>query len=949
LPIHIRSSLVGAFVLAGCLLLAGAALAQSTTGVLKGEVVDQADTPLTGVKLNLSSDSLQGSREGATTEDGRFRFMALPPGTYRLDVEKEGFKTIIRTNLVVSQGRTVSIKLVMELPEVGETVEVIDRRPLIDTESTTQSMTLNADFLKNLPSGRSFQDVVQFLPGVTGGGNANIGGGTSQSNQYYLDGSSTTDPVTGTFSMNFNFDAIEDLEVITAGYDARYNQGLGGTINIVTKSGGNTFEGTFSGYVETTGLQQSGNQYVNQARTQFTSVEANASLGGPIIKDRFWFFLSYQYTHQDWLLRSGEDVGRDYAQFPLVPRKWNSHYILAKLTAQPFARNKFTLTFRTDPSDISNLDRTGLGNMSSFDEYSISDALLLWRQGGLGASLSHELQIGGRAVLDTTVSYSYSTIFIQPQSWKNCQERDEDRFCLDEDKQGIETWGGFGPAGGGLNTATSYYNFNRRHNLTIQSDLSIGIDRFLGSHSLDAGALVQPLWEVYDWGYRGNEILVQLPEDSDRDGIYQTEEVSNLSAYTNDGRYVLVDNVPERTPGVVFNAYLQDRWTPTRGLLVAIGLRYMRANLQNNLGDVIIDTNALSWGATLGWDPFRDGKTYLMGSYAQIVDPGILELSGYLNRTTFNFEYYPWDAEQQKWSEDSSRASSPGSNITHPDFVPARNHEIFVRVQREIARDLSAEVSFLYRTFTNMWEDDEVNVLWNHNGTDTVGFRNGVATDVARLRTPQDGYRNYWAFSLVVHKQMSDNFELLASYTYSRISANTAGRGFGDRVGLSRDMDNPTQRWHENGIATSDQPHVFKVSASYDNPTVWKVSEKFSMGYALGGIIDFRSGVPLNRLQVNNWTESYSNYVFKRGTRERLPARLDLDLRASLALKIVGTQVDIIVQVFNLLNSLDVIGADPRALDADGEVVEGSSGAVFATPTDYSLPRRFEVGLRLTF
>ena len=139
------------------------------------------------------------------------------------------------------------------------------------------------------------------------------------------------------------------------------------------------------------------------------------------------------------------------------------------------------------------------------------------------------------------------------------------------------------------------------------------------------------------------------------------------------------------------------------------------------------------------------------------------------------------------------------------------------------------------------------------------------------------------------------------------------------------------------------------MSASYDNPTVWKVSEKFSLGYALGGVIDFRSGVPMNRLQANNWTDSYSNYVFKRGTRERMPARLDLDIRASLALKIAGTQVDIVVQAFNLLNSLDIVAADQRALDGEGEVVEGNNGAVYATPTSYTFPRRFEVGLRLSF
>jgi len=122
------------------------------------------------------------------------------------------------------------------------------------------------------------------------------------------------------------------------------------------------------------------------------------------------------------------------------------------------------------------------------------------------------------------------------------------------------------------------------------------------------------------------------------------------------------------------------------------------------------------------------------------------------------------------------------------------------------------------------------------------------------------------------------------------------------------------------------------------------------MGYAIGGVMDFASGVPLDRLQRNEWYGSYTNYVFKRGTRERLPAYLNLDLRASLALSIAGTQVDIIVQSFNLLNNLDIASADRRAIDENGDVIERNfGGPTFASPTSYYLPRRFEVGVRFSF
>ncbi len=933
-PLH---SLAVLLVLAA-LLLPSTLFAQATTATLKGEIVDQSDSPLEGVKLTLTSENLQGSRDAVTAADGLFRFLALPPGTYRVDVEKEGFKTIIRSNLSLSVGRSLNIRLVMELPEVGETVEVIDRRPVIDTEQTTQSMTLGADFLGNLPSGRSFQDAVQFLPGVTGGSNPNISGGAMQSNQYYLDGASTTDPVTGTFSMNFNFDAIEDLEVITAGYDARYNQGLGGTINIVTKSGGNTFEGDFSGYLQSTGFTQSGSEYLSLARNEFTSLNLNASLGGPIVKDRFWFYLAYQHRRTTRLSQSGLDIGRDFARYPMLPLVANSHFILAKLTAQPVARNKFTLSFRADPTTFEN-------DLQSV--FTVGEGERMWRQGGFSVSLAHEARIGGRAVLTTTAFYQNSSIFLEPVLWKDCDERDPIGRCLDADKQQNAIWANQG----GLNHGSlGNYNLSRRNRFSIKSDFELGIDRLLGSHTFNAGVEFAPVWHTSDFGYIGNKVFVKQPVDANSDGTLSVDEVSNLEGYRNEARYVVVNSDREHELGLVFNGYVQDRWLPVRGLSINAGARYLRARLRNNIEQAIIDSSAVSWGVGAAWDPFRDGKTRLSANWAQIADPGFLELSGYLNQNTFNFEFYPWDAAQQKWQEESTRASTPASNISHPDFVVARSNELFLSVQREIARDLGAEFNFVYRTFTHMWEDDEVNVLWNDDGTDSVGFRNGIAEDIYRLRTPQESKRDYWAMTLIVRKQLSDNFQMLGSYTYSRLVANSAGRSAGDRIGLSPDFDNPTQRYYEDGIAGSDQPHVFKLQAAYDNPNVWKLAEKFSMGYSIGGAMDFRSGTPINRLQYNAWRQGYGNYVAKRGTQERLPAYLGLDLRAALAMSIAGTQVDIILQVFNILNSLDVLSADQRALTSAGLPVFGTqSGAVFAQPTSYQSPRRFELGVRFSF
>jgi len=912
------------------LLFTSTALAQTTTGALKGEVVDQADQPMAGVSLTLTGDNLIGGAQQVTTgEDGRFRFLGLPPGVYRMDVEKEGFKTIIRQNLAVSMGRSVSIRLVMEVPEVGETVTVEDRRPVVDTETTAQSITLNNEFLQNLPTARSFQDVVQFLPGVTGGANPNINGGTLQSNRYYLDGTNTTDPVTGTFSMNFNFDAIEDLEVITAGYDARYDQGLGGTINIVTKSGGNTFEGDFSGYLATTALQAKGGEYAPITNpSESISADLYASLGGPIVKDRFWFFLSYTFQHTTRWAAARADVGRDYGLFPLTPQKTNFHGIMLKLTAQPAARHKLTFTFRSDPTSFQNITQSASV---------LPEAEALWRQGGFSTVLEHQATLGGWGLLTTTLNYQYSTIRVQPILWKSCENRLSWGYCTDEDKQQSARWGSvFGLDHGSYGR----YDFDRRHNASGAINFQGSVDRFLGSHTIYAGVGVTP------------EAFVVEPTDANQNGeLLEVEEVSNLDGYENVQRFVIANEPNDNEFGINTRVYLQDRWVPTRGLTVNIGGSFLFSRLNNNRGDAVLNTTTFTWGPSVAWDPFRDGKTNLSVSFAQLVDPGLLSLSAILNDNNFNFEAYGWDAAQKNWSTQAARAQTPANNIQHSDLVPARSNEIFVRAVREIARDMSAEVNFLYRNFKNSWEDDEVNVVWNEDGTDAVGFRNGGGGNVYRLRTPQDGRRNYYSFSLMVRKQLSDNLELFGSYTFSRLVTNTAGASSASRLGTSGDFDNPVQRYVENGIAPFNPPHVLRLLVTYDRPNQWKVAENFSIGYSLGGVFNFYSGNALDRRKWNNFYQGYANYIFRRGTGERLPAVAEIDLRGSLALRPAGTQIDIVVQVFNLLNNQSVVGAATAAVDPDGEVVELSDerGPVFALPISYQRGRTFEVGLRFRF
>ena len=214
----------------------------ATNGNIKGSIVDEYEVPLPGVVITVTSDNLMGERQAQSDANGQYFLAELPPGTYRLEAKRDKFQTVVRPNVTVKIGANAIVNLTMPLAGASEEIVVEETRAVIDTESGNQGSVLTKEFLERIPAGRSYQQAAQLAAGVTGGANPNVGGASGNENTYLMDGVNITDPVTGTFSLNFNFDAIEQLQVLTSAYDPEYGQNLGGAINIVTETGGNTLE-----------------------------------------------------------------------------------------------------------------------------------------------------------------------------------------------------------------------------------------------------------------------------------------------------------------------------------------------------------------------------------------------------------------------------------------------------------------------------------------------------------------------------------------------------------------------------------------------------------------------------------------------------------------------------------------------------------------------------------
>ncbi len=293
------------------LLIAGTAGAQTTTaGAIQGTVTDEATgVPMLLVTVVASSPALQGTQSEFTDASGQYFMSNLPPGTYSL-LFIYGDAKVKRDNVEVGVGK-VTVANAKINTQSTEVITVKEKAPTIDAGSTTQGTTIGTDYIKNVPSrGRTWAGVLQAAAGSQGDAyGVSFSGSTSVENNYVVDGLNTTGvtmgagfPTQGSQVLN-NF--IQEIEVITGGYNAEFGRSTGGVVNVVTKTGSNEFHGSvfanvnaFNASIDPVSVVGSPLREVDKLPTQ---LDFGFDLGGPIIKDKLWFYVGFApvITRQD--------------------------------------------------------------------------------------------------------------------------------------------------------------------------------------------------------------------------------------------------------------------------------------------------------------------------------------------------------------------------------------------------------------------------------------------------------------------------------------------------------------------------------------------------------------------------------------------------------------------------------------------------------------------------
>jgi outer membrane receptor protein involved in Fe transport len=294
-------SVVVLWCLVGSTLLFG----QSTGGRILGRIADPSGAVLANVKVTLVNEATGVSRQAVTNDSGDFSFVEVPVGTYRAEFDLAGFKKNVRRGILLELNQVVTLNMLMQLGEAKEVVEVTSEAPLVDTTSTQLGTVVNDRAIVQLPLNQ--RDTYQFLslqPGVSsqvgadlyyGGGDVgsvSVNGGRGRANNFSVNGGDANDLFANLPTVQPNPDSVEEFRILTNTFDAEYGRNSGSVVNVVTKSGTNQLHGNVYDFLRNKVLNARG--YFDTSKPAFVMNQFGGTLGGPIKKDRTFFFGSYE-------------------------------------------------------------------------------------------------------------------------------------------------------------------------------------------------------------------------------------------------------------------------------------------------------------------------------------------------------------------------------------------------------------------------------------------------------------------------------------------------------------------------------------------------------------------------------------------------------------------------------------------------------------------------------
>lgn len=348
--------------------------AQGIDGSIAGVVFDSAGAVIVGARVTLSNEATGFRREVTTNNQGQYVAYALPTGPYRITAEMDGFQRLVRAGITLSAADALTVDLTLTVGDVQQTVEVTESTPLLQAQNAMVSSLVSNDQIVEIPlQSRTFTSLLLLSPGATTGssgnlttspyamrGNANISvnGSSAQNNSYFIDGMVNRNLWLSTLIMVPTVDSIQEMRVLTSNYTAEYGIAAGAITVVVTKSGTNRIRGSLYEFLRNEKLDSNSffNNRAGVARPAFKRNEFGGTVGGPIKKDRTFYFADYQGIRvrrpldtvstiptlaQQGMIQTGDFSGLGATIF--------DPFTLTGTQRTPFAGNRIPLS-RVDPA-----------------------------------------------------------------------------------------------------------------------------------------------------------------------------------------------------------------------------------------------------------------------------------------------------------------------------------------------------------------------------------------------------------------------------------------------------------------------------------------------------------------------------------------------------------------------------------------------------------------------
>ncbi|MGD9347254.1 MAG: TonB-dependent receptor [Candidatus Aminicenantes bacterium] len=891
------------------------------TGAIEGTVTTPEGEALPGVEVTISSDTLIGGNQSMITNQyGRFRFPALPPGTYEAEARLEGFTPQRKTDLRISVQFTLSVNFVLHIGSLEETIEVIGEAPIIDVkDSQLNTSTMEKEFLMKLPSPRQLRRQVTYAASSVGERGATpYGASESLSNNFLIDGVKTNSPEAGEPEVNLDYDSIEEMKMMGQGTNAEYDGFSGITVSAMIKSGGNNLEGLGTFWFQLPSFHSSnwdnyrdeGELYLYQADWD-SEMDFHLNFGGPFIQDKLWWYMSAKYNRyevsiEDW----------DFE----TENGWRTRF-MGKLTWQIGANDRIFGTFDYALRRDYNIEA---GPYSAPETWATEKGWQYFYNANFLHIFSNttflEAKIGGYNQ-DGKLDIDYDT------PWR-----------FDE---GLEYLSG---------NFWEIWEVPRTRN-QLNAAVSHHAEEFIGTHDFKFGGEFEYSYMRNYRGYPGGRAYIDIYGDPYLMIMY--------SPY-------LIEPKTNR-----YSLFLQDQWAVSDRLTVNWGLRWNRWRGSTPTDGTIFkpkDGFAPRLGITL--DLFGDGTTALKAHYGRYYH-GIMGMwfghwsyAGAYAEYIWNGDEYELDFEET-W--DVAYTIDPDLKYPYVDnFV--------IGIERELGRDMVMGVSYINRSnkdfidnvnLTGMWEP----YAWTHpelGETFNVYQRINPGENEKYVTNPYEGQgrdigaafedivpftptRKYWGLEFTFRKRFSNNWQFMAAYTYSKAQGsndNSWGEYEENRtssLGASVLFLNPNWAYNAEGTLTRDHPHILKLAGSVVLP----------LEITLGAFFQFYSGQTYNRRilidrdvdpdQVGLYADDIRFYGEEKGS-FRYPSLSNLDIRLEKFFTFgEKMRIGLLMDMYNVLNSDTVDYRETRIDPPDyGRDPFGFARGIVG-------PRTFKFGLHFEF